>query len=85
VRLPLTGAPGRCVEVRGRVVRRVERADGRHDVGIVFLPLPPSVRDAVAAELQALLLVSGLQLGQRPRAPSPGAMEDRSQGGAQPG
>ena len=85
VRLTLTGAPGRCVEVRGRVVRRVERADGRHDVGIVFLPLPPSVRDAVAAELQALLLVSGLQLGQLPRAPSPGAMEDRSRGGAQPG
>jgi hypothetical protein len=69
--LPLTEAPGR-VEVPGRVVRCHVRADGRHDVGIVFLPLPASVRELLTRELRGLLLALGLQLGQQLQAASSG-------------
>lgn len=67
--LPLTEAPGR-VEVPGRVVRSLARADGRYDVGIVFLPLAPNVRDLLTRELRGLLLALGLQLGQQLQAAS---------------
>jgi hypothetical protein len=46
------------------VVRSIVRADGRHDVGVVFLPLPPGVRDLLTREVRGLLLALGLQLGQ---------------------
>jgi hypothetical protein len=60
--LPLKEASGR-VEVTGRVVRSLARSDGRHDVGIVFLPHSAEIREALTRELRALLLTLGLQLG----------------------
>ncbi len=61
--LPLTESPGR-IEISGRVVRCLVRADGRHDLGIVFLPLPTSIRELLTRELRGLLLGLGLQIGQ---------------------
>jgi len=72
--LPLTKTPGR-VEVPGRVVRSGARADGRHDVGIVFLPLPAGVRELLTRELHGLLLTLGLQLGQQLQAVSSGPLD----------
>jgi len=62
VRLPVTAVPGGSVEVEGRVVRRLEREDGRYDVGIAFLVLPDGIRDVVAAEVRSLLVAAGSQL-----------------------
>ena len=73
--LPLTQAPGR-VEVPGRVVRNRARSDGRHDVGIVFLPLPAGVREFLTRELRGLLLALGLQLGQQLQAARFGPPDD---------
>jgi len=73
--LPLNGASER-VEVEGRVVRSRVRADGRHDIGIVFLPHAASIRDALAGELRGLLLALGLQLGQLLQATSGGPPDD---------
>jgi hypothetical protein len=69
--LPLSESPGR-VEVPGRVVRCQSRADGRYDVGIVFLPLPASAHELLTRELRGLLLALGLQLGQQLQAASSG-------------
>ena len=73
--LPLNGSPDR-VEVHGRVVRSLVRADGRHDVGIVFLAHAASIRDALAGELRVLLLALGLQLGQLLQAASAGPPDE---------
>ena len=81
VRLPVAAALERGVEVEGRVVRRVERADGRFDVGIAFLPLPAGICDIVAAEVRSLLLASGSQLGQAPRPGGTGNVEGRAGSG----
>jgi len=63
LKLALTTSPGALVVVDGRVVRSVARADGRHDVGIVFLPLRAEVGASIRDEIRALLLATGLQLG----------------------
>ena len=81
--LPLAEAPGH-VEVPGRVVRSLVRADGRHDVGIVFLPLPASVRESLMRELRGLLLGLGLQLGQLLQGSSSGATDELRKGAAAP-
>ena len=81
--LPLTEAPGR-VEVPGRVVRSLVRADGRHDVGIVFLPLSASVRELLTRELCGLLLGLGLQLGQLFQGSSSGPTEELREAAAAP-
>jgi len=66
------------------VVHSRARADGRHDVGIVFLTLPAGVRELLTRELRGLLLALGLQLGRLLQGSSSGLTEELREGAAAP-